>query len=120
MELEGTVLERARAYGSLSKWERRELGRDLRRLALSYGEVMELIPVKKSTLATWCRDVELTQGADRGDQGAKGAGTGEESRRHHDATQVPRRLEIELIRSQAKLEAHHLVDDPFWTAGLTL
>jgi hypothetical protein len=47
--------ERVDSWDSLSRWERAELGRDLRRLGLSYGEIMELIPVKKSTLATWCR-----------------------------------------------------------------
>ena len=46
MELETEVLERVRTYESASRWDRRELGRDLRRLGLSYGEIMELIPVK--------------------------------------------------------------------------
>src|SRR5690606_14482935 len=61
MELEVSLLERVRRWESLSRWERSELGRDLRRSGLSYGEIMELVPVKKSTLATWCRDVELTE-----------------------------------------------------------
>ena len=61
MELEGEVLERVGIYESLSPWEKSEVGRDLRRLGLSYGEIMDLIEVKKSTLATWCRDVELTE-----------------------------------------------------------
>ncbi|HJQ77370.1 MAG TPA: hypothetical protein VJ948_08935, partial [Acidimicrobiia bacterium] len=61
MELEAAILERVRNYASLSRWERSELGRDLRRLGLSYGEIMDLITVKKSTLATWCRDVGLTE-----------------------------------------------------------
>jgi len=44
---------RARIYewDQLSRWERSELGKDLRRLGMSYGEIMNLIPVKKSTLA---------------------------------------------------------------------
>ncbi len=61
MELEVTVLERMRTYEALSRWEKSELGRELRRLGLSYGEIMELIPVKKSTLATWCREVNLPE-----------------------------------------------------------
>ncbi|HEX6286635.1 MAG TPA: hypothetical protein VFZ80_04045, partial [Acidimicrobiia bacterium] len=52
--------ERIDSWDTLSRWERSELGKDLRRLGLSYGEIMDLIPVKKSTLATWYRDVKLT------------------------------------------------------------
>ena len=47
-------------WASLSRWERAEVGRDLRRQGLSYGEIMQLIPVPKGTLAGWCRDIELT------------------------------------------------------------
>ena len=53
--------KRIDSWDTLSRWERAELGRDLRRLGLSYGEIMDLIQVKKSTLATWCRDVKLTE-----------------------------------------------------------
>lgn len=55
------LVKRVESYQKLSRWEKSELGRDLRRAGLSYGEIMEVIPVKKSTLATWCRDVELTE-----------------------------------------------------------
>ena len=58
----GTVLQdRIDSWDRLSQWERWELGKDVRLLALSYGVIMELIPVKKSTLATWCREVKLTE-----------------------------------------------------------
>jgi len=60
MELEAEVLERVGTWKSLSRWEKSELGKDLRRQGLSYGEIMDLIDVKKSTLATWCRKVKLT------------------------------------------------------------
>ena len=60
MDLGASTLGRVREFETVSRWEKAELGRDLRRLGLSYGEIMDLIPVKKSTLATWCRDVELT------------------------------------------------------------
>ncbi|NNC91958.1 MAG: hypothetical protein HKN80_05660, partial [Acidimicrobiia bacterium] len=42
-------------FRSLGQWNRAELGRSLRRLGLSYGEIMNLIPVPKGTLAGWCR-----------------------------------------------------------------
>jgi len=120
MELEGEVLERVRTYESLSRWERAELGRDLRRLGLSYGEIMEMIPVKKSTLATWCRDVELNPELLRGIALRRTPVPGLTLAGDPYTTQRPRRLEIELIRSQAKLEAHHLSRDPYWMAGVVL
>jgi hypothetical protein len=115
MELEGALLERVGTWESLSRWEKSEVGKDLRRQGLSYGEIMELIPVKKSTLATWCREVDLTQ-----DQ--------IEAIRERRA-QIPgipvdtnwrRREEIEQLRSIAREVATDLIDDPFWVAGLVL
>ncbi|MET0565307.1 MAG: hypothetical protein ABW021_02535, partial [Acidimicrobiia bacterium] len=61
MEVGTEIQARVDSWGGLSRWERSELGKDVRRLGLSYGEMMELIPVKKSTLATWCREVRLTE-----------------------------------------------------------
>jgi hypothetical protein len=115
MELEAKLLERVRTYESLSRWERSELGRDMRRLGLSYGEIMELIPVKKSTLATWCRDVELTaeQIAAIKTRRAPEPGIPRNTNRR-------RLAEIAELRSIARGEAIHLVDDPFWVAGLIL
>jgi hypothetical protein len=52
MELGSEFRSRIEEWDGLSRWERSELGKDLRRLGLSYGEIMDLIPVKKSTLAT--------------------------------------------------------------------
>ena len=70
MELGSEFRARIEEWDRLSRWERSELGKDLRRLGLSYGEIMDLIPVKKSTLATWCRDVRLTEEQYKADQGA--------------------------------------------------
>ena len=61
MELGNEFRARIEEWDGLSRWERSELGKDVRRVGLSYGEIMDLIPVKKSTLATWFRDVRLTQ-----------------------------------------------------------
>jgi hypothetical protein len=115
MELETEVLERVRTYESSSRWERRELGRDLRRLGLSYGEIVELIPVKKSTLATWCRDVALTPEQVEAIRVRRAPEPGIPR-----DTQRRRRREVELIRAQASLEAEHLVKNSFWVAGVTL
>ncbi len=115
MDLGAAALERVRAYEELSRWEKSELGRELRRLGLSYGEIMDLIPVKKSTLATWCRDVALTDEQ----VVAIRERTGQERGLPRD-TQRKRRREVELVQGMAALEAEHLIADPFWTAGVCM
>ena len=115
MEIEETVLERVPTYESMSRWERSELGRDLRRLALSYGEIMDFIPVKKSTLATWCRDVNLTdlQIEAIKDRKAQVPGIPVD-------TQWKRRHEIQELREVARSLVPELAIDPLWVAGLVL
>jgi hypothetical protein len=115
MELEVLLLERVGNWERLSRWERSELGRDLRRAGLSYGEIMDLIPVKKSTLATWCREVELTA-----DQiGAIRARRAPQPGIPRNTNRKRRRI-VELIKTQATLEAEHLIGDPIWVAGTVL
>jgi hypothetical protein len=107
MELEGKFLQRVGEWESMSRWERSELGRDLRRLGLSYGEIMELIPVKKSTLATWCREMKLTeeQIAAIKERRAPEPGIPRNTNR--------RRLEeIAQLRAIAREEAQTLIHDP--------
>jgi hypothetical protein len=115
MELEVAVLERVRAYKSLSRWERSELGKDLRRLGLSYGEIMDLIPVKKSTLATWCREVDVTtdQIAAIRERRAQVPGIPRDTNRW-------RREQIEQIRATAREQVPDLIKDPLWLAGTIL
>jgi hypothetical protein len=95
MRLEEGTLERVRNWEGLSRWERSELGRDLRRLGLSYGEIMDLIPVKKSTLATWCREVRLTAGQLQDIRIRRTPQAGMNLRGEPYTTQRPRRREIE-------------------------
>ena len=115
MELEVSLLERVRTYESSSRWEKSELGRDLRRSGLSYGEIMDLIPVKKSTLATWCREVRLTVAQVQAikDRRAQEPGLPRD-------TQRKRRLEIAEIRRQATAQVSTLIADPLWIAGIAL
>lgn len=114
MGLEGKFLTRVGEWESMSRWERSELGRDLRRAGLSYGEIMELIPVKKSTLATWCRDVRLSDAQIE----AIGDRTSQESGEPRD-TQWRRWKEIEAIRRDAATQVSDF-RDPLWLAGVTL
>lgn len=115
MELEKAVLERVENWESLSRWEKSELGKDLRRLGLSYGEIMGLVPVKKSTLATWCRDVKLTddQIAAIKERRAPQPGIPRD-------TQRKRRREVERIKEQAAAEVPQLIHDPLWLSGVIL
>ena len=54
------LLAGAERWDRLSAWERAELGRALRRLGWTYGEIRELVPVPKGTLAGWCREITLS------------------------------------------------------------
>jgi hypothetical protein len=44
----------------MTRWERAEAGRSLRRQGWTYSEIMAVLPVGKGTLAGWCRDIRLT------------------------------------------------------------
>ena len=112
----GTQLrKRIDHWEDLSRWERSELGKDLRRLGLSYGEIMGLIPVKKSTLATWCRDVGLTQEQYAAIKSRTGSVAGIPRN-----TQWRRRKEIQQLRADSRSLVEGLIEDSFWVAGLVL
>lgn len=115
MEIEETMLERVGKWDDLSRWERSELGRDMRREGLSYGEIIELIDVKKSTLATWCNSVKLTEEQIKGikDRTGQVAGLPRD-------TQWRRREEIETIWCVAQQQVPVLTSDPLWLAGIVL
>jgi hypothetical protein len=115
MELEAEVLERVGAYERSSQWEKSELGRDLRRLGLSYGEIMALIPVKKSTLATWCRDIELSEEQVEAIKERRAPQPGFRRR-----TNRSRLEEISELRAIARDVAGDLISDPAWVAGIVL
>ncbi|MFV2074247.1 MAG: hypothetical protein ACC742_16600 [Thermoanaerobaculales bacterium] len=115
MELEEAVLERVGTWESLSRWEKSELGKDLRRQGLSYGEIMDLIPVKKSTLATWCREVDLTQKQIESIKKRRAQIPGLPR-----DTNWRRREEIQELRVIARDLVPELATDPFWVAGLVL
>jgi hypothetical protein len=116
MEVGTEFRVRIAGWEKLSRWERSELGKDLRRLGLSYGEIMDLVPVKKSTLATWCRELKLTE---EQVEAIKERTYGSRLGIPVD-TQWKRRLEVEQIRNQARTRAMDLMDDPFWVAGTIL
>lgn len=46
--------------GYAGKLEEKLKAQELRRLGLSYGEILEQIKISKDTLSRWCRDIPLT------------------------------------------------------------
>jgi hypothetical protein len=105
----------ASRWRDLSPWERAELGRSLRNLGWSYGEIMEVIPVAKSTLSNWCRDIPITPEQAQ----AILARTGSRKGIPRD-TQRKRNLAIAEIRSRARLEVTLLIENSFWIAGTVM
>jgi len=115
MDVPAALASPIASFGSLGQWDRAELGRSLRRLGLSYGEIMELIPVPKGTLAGWCREIRLSD-----EQAAAiKQRTGSQRGVPRD-TQRKRRWEIEQIRAEARRFALDHIGDPFWVAGTVL
>ncbi len=101
-------------FEALGQWDRAELGRSLRRLGLSYGEIRELIPVPKGTLAGWCREIRLSEGQVAAIKDRRGPREGPRN------TQWKRRREVEQIRAEAGRTALTHLRDPFWVAGTVL
>lgn len=117
LRISDALLERARRWETLKRWERRELGRDLRRVGLSYREIARVVPVSKGTLSDWCRDVELDESLQERLLNLSG------TRGHHRgaATNRNRRLaEIERIRRQATAETVARSECRLWLAGVML
>lgn len=115
MEVPAEFESRVARFESLGRWDRAELGRSLRLAGLSYGEIMELIPVPKGTLAGWCREIRLSA-----EQAAAiRARTGSQLGVPRD-TQWRRRVEVEAIRAEASRSAKKLVSDPLWVGGVVL
>ena len=105
---------RASEWSDLHPWERRRLGVELRRSGLTYGEIQSVIPVPKSTLQGWLRDVRLTDSqvaAIRARSNRRGVPVD---------TQWRRRLEIEALRAEAHAVAVEHIDDPFFIAGTVM
>ena len=111
------LLERAFEWDDLHRWERSELGKALRRLGLTYGEIRGLIPVPKSTLSSWCREIRLTEAQveEIRIRTSPGSRAGIPVN-----TQWKRRREIARMRTEARGFARARLDDPFFIAGVVL
>ncbi|MGB5565126.1 MAG: hypothetical protein WBN93_02245 [Acidimicrobiia bacterium] len=111
------LIERATEWDELHGWERSELGKTLRRLGLTYGEIRTLIPVPKATLSYWCRDIRLSPDQIVAIKVRSGAGA---RRGVPIDTQHRRRIELERIRVEARAFATQRLDDSFFVVGVAL
>lgn len=110
------LLEAIERWAALSRSERAEVGRVLRGLGWSYGEIREVIDVPKATLAGWCRDIRPTdddQIAAMKDRGGSRRGVPRDTQRR-------RRGEIERIGAEARAFAAAHLHDPLFVAGTVL
>lgn len=111
------VTEAAATWASLTRWERAELGRKLRRLGWTYSEIMEVLPVGKGTLSGWCGEIRLTEEQVEAIKARRPAGirTGIPV-----DTQRKRRNEVARIRAEARGEVPARISDGLWLAGVIL
>ncbi len=115
MDIPIALEKRVSRFELLGQWDRAEVGRALRLHGLSYGEIRELIPVPKGTLAGWCREIRLTAAQVAANTERPGSQLGVPR-----DTQRKRRLQVERIRREARAFALDHLEDPFWTAGTAL
>jgi hypothetical protein len=117
VEVPPELLHRAAEWESLKRWERKELGQELRRLGFTYWEIRKIIPVPKGTLAGWCQDIPLTPAQldrIRSLGGNRAAGRAKAGALLHQRN-VDR---VAAIRAAARAEAAGLFHDAFWVAGV--
>ena len=108
------LIATAAIWDQLHRQERRRLGIELRRPGLTFREIREVIPVPKSTLQGWVRDVRLSSeqiDAIRLRAGRRGIPVD---------TQWRRRLAVSDIRSTARSFAEDHLDDQLFVAGTVM
>ncbi len=116
-EVPQELLDRADEWDDLHRWERSELGKSLRRLGLTYGEIRGLIPVPKGTLSYWYREIQISSEQIEAIRDRSGSA----SRIGIPVdTQWRRRREIAAIEDVAHSEASDRIADPLWLAGVSL
>lgn len=100
---------------AVRKWQLKEKAINLRKKGLSYKEIKQFVPVSKSTLSLWLRDVFLTEKQleilrlryDLQLRGSK-------------AVRAKRQAEIKIIKEEAKKQIKSVNNKEFMIAGLML
>ena len=104
----------------MKRWETKEMVVLLRKKGLSYGEIRAKIPLAKSTVSDWCKDIKLTKKQISRLSELKGKGSYEASLKGAKANQEKRTKEIQQIKEMARSEVSLLLKEKFWIAGLML
>jgi hypothetical protein len=107
----GYLRRLAARWNELDRCRRRDLAQAFRRLGLSYGEISAIVPISKSTLSIWCREVTLTPEQIAAIRQQRGIPRD---------TQRKRRLEVEALMLSARSKARALLDDPTFVAGVVM
>lgn len=117
IEIPADLRKLVSGWADLDRTKRRDLGVALRRLGLSYGEIQATIPIPKSTLNHWLRDVRLS----RQQIDAIETRNGPRSRRGTPVnTQWRRGQEIQEIRSDASRRVGDYLTAPLFSTGVSL
>lgn len=114
-QIPNELIDQAAEWNELHRWERSELGKALRRLGLTYGEIREIIPVPKGTLSNWCRSVELSERQVEEIRARMPSQKGVPK-----DSQWKRRIEIQRIREEATRFANEHRTDSLFVAGVVL
>lgn len=106
------VIDQINRWSELKRWERKELGQLLRSIGLTYNEIRAAIPVSKSTLSAWCREIPMPARAD--------LFSGKRGRRAQIGARLHQRaLERDAeIRSMGRSEAKAFTTNALWVAGV--
>lgn len=104
----------------MKRWEVKERVISLRRKGLSYNEIRAEIPLAKSTVSDWCKDIKLTKRQILRLNQLKKNGGYAGSLKGSKVNQKRRAVEIGQIKEAARLEAPLLLNEKLWLAGLML
>lgn len=106
--------------GYVGKLEEKHRAQALRKKGLSYGKIMQQIPVSKDTISRWCRDIELTEGQKRQLLENKMFGQRKGSIVAADNKRRARVIRTEVIFKDAKKELGKLSKRDRFIAGVAL
>ncbi len=104
----------------MKRWEVKEKVISLRKKGLSYREIRAKIPLAKSTISHWCKDIKLTKRQILRLNRLKLNGSYAGNLKGSKVNQEKRNREIHQIKETAKSEAPLLAKERFWLAGLML
>lgn len=100
----------------LAKTEQKNKAVDLRKQGFSYSEILKKIPVSKSSLSLWLKDVKLAGSQQQKLTDKKLAGM----KRGWESCHRKRVLSTEKIKNISEAEVKNLTDRELWLIGIAL